>query len=88
MSNPTTDNTGYKEENLAVDAKVAQRDGSARPGKYLCAKCNKEFNFKGTDKLVCPNCKNDNQDTLTAIYTEEEPRQDEMLGKDEFSAGD
>jgi protein-arginine kinase activator protein McsA len=88
MSKSTTDNTGLDEGALAVNARDVQRAESTRHGKYLCAKCNTTFDYQGTDKLVCPKCKNDKQDTLTAIYTEEDPRKDELLGKDEFSAGD
>jgi protein-arginine kinase activator protein McsA len=88
MSHKTTGNIGFEEGELAVHPKDAQRADFTRPGKYLCEKCNTAFHFRKTDKLECPNCENDNQDTLTAIYTEEDPHKDELLGKDEFSAGD
>ncbi len=87
LSQTTEENTGYKEGELAVDAKGAQRAGLKRPGKYVCGKCNTSFNYK-EGELQCPKCKNVSNNTLTAIYTEEDPKKDEMMGQDEFSAGD
>jgi protein-arginine kinase activator protein McsA len=84
------DDIGYKQDDLKLDAVRAQRSGLIRPGDYLCQKCQTQFPCAGDQaaKLQCPKCKNTSAETLTPIYTEEDPKRDEMLGKDEFSAGD
>lgn len=87
---PAADNTGYKEGNLAIDAKNAQRLEMIRPGEYLCGKCGTRFTYKEEEGAAfeCPKCHNTSANGLTAIYTEEDPKKDEMLGKNEFAAGD
>lgn len=83
-------NTGFKNDELPVDAISAQRAALTRPGEYLCQKCQHQFKVEDpeTGNLACPNCKNAEADSLTPFYTEEDPKRDEMLGKKEFTAGD
>ncbi|HEY9678986.1 MAG TPA: hypothetical protein V6C76_13335 [Drouetiella sp.] len=89
MPSPQED-TGFKTETLAMNAVRAQRVSGARPGEYLCQKCQTQFKFDDVDpeKLQCPKCQNKKAESLTAFYTEEDPARDEMLGKNEFAAGD
>jgi protein-arginine kinase activator protein McsA len=84
------DNTGFKNDDLAMNATEAQRANLTRPGDYLCQKCQTQFKVVSSDvdDVQCPNCKNTAADSLTPYYTEEDPKRDEMLGKSEFSAGD
>ncbi|MBS2001863.1 MAG: hypothetical protein U0103_22015 [Candidatus Obscuribacterales bacterium] len=83
-------NIGFEKDELPVNATSAQRANLTRPGDYLCQKCQFQFKVESgdTDHVVCPNCKNDEADSLTPFYTEEDPKRDEMLGKKEFAAGD
>ena len=83
-------NTGFKKDDLAVNAVSAQRANLTRPGDYLCQKCQTQFKVESSDidHVVCPNCQNTEAESLTPYYTEEDPKRDEMLGKKEFSAGD
>ncbi|HEY9732080.1 MAG TPA: hypothetical protein V6C89_09210 [Drouetiella sp.] len=83
-------NTGFTNDELAMNAVSAQRASHTRPGDYLCQKCQTQFKVESADTkhVVCPNCKNDEDESLTPFYTEEDPKRDEMLGKKEFTAGD
>jgi protein-arginine kinase activator protein McsA len=83
-------NTGFKNDDLKMNATEAQRANLTRPGDYLCQKCQTQFKVVSSDvdDAQCPNCKNTAADSLTPYYTEEDPKRDEMLGKSEFSAGD
>ena len=73
-----------------VNAKTAQRpDGEGKPGDYVCQMCQTQFHYEIAEGAVeCPKCHTKAAEALTPTYTEEDPRSDEMLGRDEFSAGD
>ncbi len=76
-------------QSMQVDAIEAQRPDGGPTGEYECGKCQAHFHYqsKGTE-VVCPKCHNDDADSLTPIYTESDPKEDQMMGNDEFSAGD
>jgi hypothetical protein len=68
-------------------AREMQR-GEARTGEYLCEACRTRFSFSAGQKLSCPKCHNRMPDALTPLYMEDDPSRNEMLGPDNFSAGD
>jgi protein-arginine kinase activator protein McsA len=72
-----------------VNAKRAQRPAEGKAGDYICGNCQTQFHYEMAEgKPECPSCHTTAAETLTPIYTEDDPKADEMLGKDEFSAGD
>ena len=87
MLSPSNERQQWLELSTAqVTAKVAQRQGAARSGIYVCNRCHSHFHFsKGT--LRCPLCKSTVADDLVPFYTEESPEA-EMLGINDFQAGD
>ena len=80
------------EENLGAQNPVyptahqAQRV-AAKPGKYECQACNSHFTYAAGSALMCPKCKTRVPDQLIPIHTEEDPQADEMLTRDDFTAG-
>ena len=70
-----------------MNARAAQREISIKKGTYACQKCQAQFKYQSGD-LKCPKCGTVAADNLTAVYTENDPEQDEMLSRDDFSSGD
>lgn len=70
-----------------MNARAAQRLESIKKGNYVCQKCQAQFKYTSGD-LQCPKCDTEKADNLVPIYVENDPERDEMLTRDEFSAGD
>ena len=85
-STPMEDGPGAVEVEIPT-AHEAQRT-HARNGEYLCEACKTNFEYNGVGPLRCPHCKNSAADGLLPLYIEDDPAHDEMLGPDEFPAGD
>ena len=72
-----------------INAKRAQRPAEGKPGDYICGNCQTQFHYEPEEgKPECPSCHTTAAETLTPIYTEDNPKDDEMLGRNEFAAGD
>jgi protein-arginine kinase activator protein McsA len=72
-----------------INAKRAQRPAEGKAGDYICGNCQTQFHYEMEEgKPECPNCHTTAAETLTPIYIEDNPKDDEMLGRSEFSAGD
>jgi uncharacterized Zn finger protein (UPF0148 family) len=70
-----------------MNARAAQRLESIKKGTYACQKCQTQFKYASGD-LKCPKCGTMKADNLVPFYMENDPERDEMLSRDDFSAGD
>jgi hypothetical protein len=54
---------------------------------YLCLICENRFFYQSGD-LECGRCRNGDLDEVVPVYVEDDPRNDDLIGKAQYSAGD
>ncbi len=70
-----------------MKAKMKAGETIPESGEYLCQRCENRFRFDG-QKLVCPKCGTTDLAVLVPVYMEDNPDEEQMYAKGDWSAGD
>ena len=70
-----------------MDSRTALSEKAHVSGGYLCQSCGCQFPFI-SGELKCPRCGCVSSLSMVAIYVEYDPEEEELHGKDDWSAGD